>query len=140
MTDEINENTTATTEETNGDTHASTRWTKGMPSPNPAGRPKQPKTVKEVRELARQHTVQMVEVLARVASNPKSPPAARQAAASSLLDRAWGKPSGDLDGAEQLVIKVIRMAEHIDENNPKVIEHNDDGDNGGDGNDNGGAV
>jgi hypothetical protein len=74
MTDETNENTPATTEETNGDTHAPTRWTKGMPSPNPKGRPKQPKTVKEVRELARQHTVQMVEVLARVASNPKSPP------------------------------------------------------------------
>jgi hypothetical protein len=125
MTDEMNENTPATTEETNGDTHAPTRWTKGMLSPNPKGRPKQPKTVKEVRELARQHTVQMVEVLARVANNPKSPPAARQAAASSLLDRAWGKPASfDLEGAEQLVIQVVKFNNpQLDENEIKTIEH-----------------
>jgi Family of unknown function (DUF5681) len=136
MTDETNENTPATTEETNGDTHAPTRWTKGMPSPNPKGRPKQPKTVKEVRELARQHTVQMVEVLARVASNPKSPPAARQAAASSLLDRAWGKPQGDFEGGEQLVIKILKLNE-LEPDDPKIIDHEpkliepDDDDKGG---------
>jgi hypothetical protein len=92
------------------------RWQKGMASPNPLGRPKQPKSVREVRELARQHTVQMVEVLARVANNPKSPPAARQAAASSLLDRAWGKPASlDLEGAEQLVIRVVKFGEQIED-------------------------
>ena len=102
------------------------RWTKGMASPNPKGRPKQPKSVKEVRELARQHTVQMVEVLARVANNPKSPPAARAAAASSLLDRGWGKPSGDFEGAEALVIKVLKFSNpQIDDDNIKVIEHDD---------------
>jgi hypothetical protein len=122
MTDETNENTPATTEETNGDTHAPTRWTKGMASPNPKGRPKQPKTVKEVRALAREYTVQMVEVLSKVALNPKSPPAARQAAASSLLDRAWGKPAGDLEGAEQLVIKILKLNEVDD---MKVIEHDE---------------
>ena len=125
MTDETNENTPATTGETS-DAHENvpSRWHKGMASPNPAGRPKQPKTVKEVRELARQHTVQMVEVLARVASNPKSPPAARQAAASSLLDRAWGKPSGDFgEGGEGLVIKVVKFAQdQLDESDLKVIE------------------
>jgi hypothetical protein len=61
--------------------------------------------------------------IARVASNPKSPPAARQAAASSLLDRASGKPSDDFEGGEALVIKVVRFAqEQIDENDLKVIE------------------
>ena len=30
-----------------------TKWTKGMPSPNPKGRPKLPKATAEVRELAR---------------------------------------------------------------------------------------
>jgi hypothetical protein len=105
------------------DTDTPAPWQKGGPSPNPKGRPKQPKTVREVRDLARQHTVQMVEVLARVASNPKSPPAARQAAASSLLDRAWGKPSGDFEGGEALVIKVVKFAqEQLEENNLKVIE------------------
>jgi hypothetical protein len=122
-TDESHDNTTAPTDETN-DTNTPAPWTKGGPSPNPKGRPKQPKTVREVRDLARQHTVQMVEVLARVASNPKSPPAARQAAASSLLDRAWGKPSGDFEGGEALVIKVVKFAQEQieDEGNMKLIE------------------
>ncbi len=100
-------------------------WHKGMASPNPRGRPKMPKTVKEVRDLARQHTPAMIEVLARVATNPKSPPAARVAAASSLIDRGWGRaPSGDLEGAEGLIIKVIKFAgEQIDGGNVRVIEH-----------------
>jgi len=105
-----------------------TKWTKGMPSPNPKGRPKMPTNVREVRDLARQHTPQMVEVLARVALNPKSPPAARVQAASWLIDRGWGRaPSGDLEGAEALVIKVLRFAEQpIDD--IKTIEHDDDRD------------
>jgi hypothetical protein len=108
-------------DETMTDTNMIGPWQKGGPSPNPKGRPKQPKTVQEVRALARQHTVQMVEVLARVANNPKSPPAARQAAASSLLDRAWGKPASlDLEGAEQLVIRVVKFGEQPED--MKTIE------------------
>jgi hypothetical protein len=116
--------TPAPTEAQTNDTNVPGPWTKGGPSPNPKGRPKQPKTVREVRDLARQHTVQMVEVLARVANNPKSPPAARAAAASSLLDRAWGKPSGDFEGGEALVIKVVKFAQEQldDDNSMKVIE------------------
>jgi hypothetical protein len=115
--DESRDNNTSSPEEAQAtDADVPAKWTKGGPSPNPKGRPKQPKTVKEVRELARQHTVQMVEVLARVANNPKSPPAARQAAASSLLDRAWGKPASlDLEGAEQLVIRVVKFGEQSEE-------------------------
>jgi hypothetical protein len=126
--DESRDNNTSSPEEAQAtDADVPAMWTKGGPSPNPKGRPKQPKTVKELRELARQHTVQMVEVLARVANNPKSPPAARQAAASSLLDRAWGKPSGDFEGAEALVIKVLKSGEQQleDDSNMKVIEHDD---------------
>jgi hypothetical protein len=73
----------------------------------------------------------MVEVLARVARNPKSPPAARQAAASSLLDRAWGKPSGDFEGTEQLVIKILKLNELEQDEPPMktiegpVIDHED---------------
>jgi|SRR5262245_23317514 len=122
MTDETNENTPATTDETNGDTHAPTRWTKGMASPNPKGRPPMVRTAREVKALAREHTHMAIQTLAKIATNPKSPPAARQAAASSC---AWGKPASfDLEGAEQLVIKVIKFgAEQLDaDSNMKLIE------------------
>jgi hypothetical protein len=112
----MNENNTPAPEATN----VPAPWTKGMPSPNPKGRPPMPKTVRDVRDIARQHTPMAIEVLARVANNPKSPPAARVAAATSLIDRGWGRaPSGDLEGAEALVIKVIKFAEQPD---MKLIE------------------
>ena len=104
------------------------RWHKGMSSPNPKGRPKMPKTVRDVRDLARQHTAMAVETLARVASNPKSPAAARALAANSLIDRGWGRaPSGDLEGAEGLIIKVVKFNnQQIDGDSAvKVIDHDD---------------
>jgi hypothetical protein len=99
MTDETSqESTPAPTEETTS--HAptpTTPWHKGMASPNPRGRPKQPKTVAEVRALAQEKTAAMIEVLGRVALNPKAPFAARVAAASQILDRGWGKPHQSMD-------------------------------------------
>ena len=104
------------------------RWQKGMASPNPKGRPKMPKTTQEVRDLCREKTPQMVEVLTRVALNPKSPPAARTTAAQYLIDRGWGRtPSGDLEGAEGLIIKVVKFNnQQIDGDDMKVIEHDGD--------------
>ena len=108
------------------------RWVPGMASPNPAGRPKMPRTVKEVRDLCREKTPQMVEVLSRVALNPKSPPAARTAAATEILNRAWGRPaSTDLEGAEQLVIKILKLNQADEDmkvvEDARVIEHDDNG-------------
>src|SRR5262245_1247502 len=90
--------------------------------------PKVPRTPAEVKALAREHTVGAIETLVKVHKNPKSPPAARVAAASEILNRGWGRaPSTDLEGAEQLVIKVVKFAqEQIEENEMKVIEHRDD--------------
>jgi hypothetical protein len=117
MTDETNEKTPATTEETNGDTYAPTRWTKGMPSPNPAGRPKMPRTVKEVKELAKEFTPMALKTLTAVCGNPKAPPAARVAASEALLSRAWGKPSGDFEGlGEALTIQIVKF------NNPQIAD------------------
>jgi len=105
------------------DSNAPKTWQKGGPSPNPHGRPKVPKTPREVKELAKQYTVVAVETLAKVCKNPKSPPAARVAASEALLARAWGRPSGDFEGGEQLVIKVVKFAnEQLEENNIKTIE------------------
>ena len=63
-------------------------------SGNPGGRPK---VVAEIRELARAHTVEAVETLVSIISNPKAAPAAR-AAANSLLDRGYGKPPQHITG------------------------------------------
>ncbi len=51
-----------------------------------------PKGLAEVRELARQHSPQAIEMLAHIMANGESEQA-RIAAANSILDRAWGKAS-----------------------------------------------
>ncbi len=51
-----------------------------------------PKTLTDIRSLARTHTVSMVNVLESIASSPKAPEASRVSAATALLDRGWGKP------------------------------------------------
>src|SRR5262245_54357092 len=126
MNDETNHiNTPAhPAEEAQSDANMPALWQKGGPSPNPKGRPKQPRSVQEVKALAREHTVGAIETLVKVHKNPKSPPAARVAAASEILNRGWGRaPSTDLEGAEQLVIKVVRFnQDQIEENDIKTIE------------------
>ncbi len=68
-------------------------------SGNPSGRPKE---VGHVRELARKHTDAAIATLIEIGSDGAAPPAARVAAAQALLDRAWGKPSQAIGGAEDL--------------------------------------
>lgn len=64
-------------------------WVKGQ-SGNPSGRPK----VKlDLRELARSHTREAVETLVAVMRNERTPAAARVSAATSLLDRGYGRPA-----------------------------------------------
>lgn len=64
-----------------------TAWKPGQ-SGNPNGRPK---IVKEIQELAREHTADALNALVAVVKNPKSPPAARVSAAEALLDRGYGR-------------------------------------------------
>ena len=99
-----------------------TKWIPGMSSPNPLGRPKSVRSIKEVRDLAREATPMAIKTLKAVAGNAKAPPAARVAAATALLDRAWGKPaSTDLEGAEQLVIRILKLSDNNGDD-AKVIE------------------
>jgi HEAT repeat protein len=65
-------------------------WFKPGQSGNPNGRPK---VVAEVRDLARQYAPEALSTLADIMRDSKSPPAARVAAASAVLDRGYGKPS-----------------------------------------------
>src|SRR5262245_8369701 len=64
-------------------------------SGNPGGRPK---VVAEVRDLAREHTVEAVQTLVSIMTNPRSADAARVSAANALLDRGYGKPPQHITG------------------------------------------
>jgi DNA-directed RNA polymerase subunit E'/Rpb7 len=79
------------------------------------------KTVAEVRAIAREHTVGAITTLVNVHKNKKAPPAARVAAATAILDRGWGKATGDLENAEGLVIQVVRFTQ-IEEPKIKTVE------------------
>jgi len=64
-------------------------------SGNPGGRPR---TIGEVRDAAREHTVEAIERLAHwMRSND---PRASVAAANALLDRGWGKAARPLSGQD----------------------------------------
>jgi hypothetical protein len=80
-------------------------------SGNPGRRPK---IIADVREFARAHTATAMNTLVEIAENKKAPPAARVAAANSLLDRGYGKPEAKIE-ANFTATKVIR-APAISEN------------------------
>jgi hypothetical protein len=54
----------------------------------------------EIRSLARAHTDSALKVLAGIMNQTEAPPAARVAAANSLLDRGWGKAAQIIAGDE----------------------------------------
>lgn len=63
-------------------------------SGNPGGRPK---LDVHVRELARSHTQEALETLVSVMRDSKSPPSARVAASSTIIDRGWGRAPQTVD-------------------------------------------
>jgi len=58
-------------------------------SGNPGGRPK---VLADVRDAARAHSVTAISALVEIIENKRAPPAARVAAANSILDRGFGRP------------------------------------------------
>ena len=61
-----------------------------------SGHQDQGKKLQHVRELARQHTVDAINVLAEIMMDKRADPAPRTRAAEALLNRAWGRPPEDL--------------------------------------------
>ena len=53
----------------------------------------------DIRSLARAHTEKAINVLAGIMQQESAPEAARVAAANSLLDRGWGKPTQAIVGS-----------------------------------------
>lgn len=68
-------------------------------SGNPSGRPKE---IGHVRDLARAQTEKAIQTLIDIQGDGTQPAPARVAAAQALLDRAWGKPSQAIGGADDL--------------------------------------
>jgi hypothetical protein len=75
-----------------------------------------PKSVTEIRSLARSHTRTALNVLVGVMRNTKAPPPARIAAANDILDRGWGKAPQAIangeDGALELIHRIERVIVH----------------------------
>ena len=75
-----------------------------------------PKTITEIRSLARGHTRTAINVLVGVMRCTDATAAARVSAANAILDRGWGKAtqpleSGD-DGALELIHRIERVIVH----------------------------
>lgn len=74
-----------------------------------------PKSLTEIRSLARSHTRTAIKVLAGIMSCKDATAAARVAAANAILDRGWGKPtqaSEKGDEPVELIHKIERVIVH----------------------------
>ncbi len=82
-------------------------------SGNPGGRPK---VTAEVKELARKHTKDALSTLVKILKDKDAAPAAKVAAANSILDRGYGKPAqiSQIEGnADKPVVhKIVREIVH----------------------------
>jgi hypothetical protein len=74
-----------------------------------------PKSLTEIRSLARSHTRTALNVLVGVMRNTKAAAPARIAAANAILDRGWGKatqPVGNDGDAFELIHRIERVIVH----------------------------
>lgn len=78
--------------------------------------------VGELQALTREYTKEAIEALHNIMLNEKAPPAARVAAANSILDRGYGRPSqtinqgladkpGDQMTDEELIARIRALQE-----------------------------
>lgn len=78
------------------------QFVKGV-SGNPGGRPK---TIEEIRDLARSYTTEAMQSLLRIATGGKNENA-RVSAANAILDRGWGKPQATVGEDEKKLLKAM---------------------------------
>jgi hypothetical protein len=75
-----------------------------------------PKTLTEIRSLARSHTRTALNVLVRIMRSKDATAAARVSAANAILDRGWGKAVQGIEngdgGAFELIHRIERVIVH----------------------------
>ena len=75
-----------------------------------------PRTITEIRSLARSHTRTALNVLVGVMRSKDATAAAKVSAANAILDRGWGKAPQAIqngeDGALQLIHRIERVIVH----------------------------
>jgi hypothetical protein len=79
-----------------------------------------PKSLTEIRSLARSHTRTTVMVLAGIMNCKDATAAARVAAANAILDRGWGKPKQAIEKGDEpfeLIHKIERVIVHSENSN-----------------------
>lgn len=76
------------------------QFVKGV-SGNPGGRPK---TIEEIRDLARSYTAEAMHSLLRIATSGKSESAV-VAASNAILDRGWGKAPVTFGDDDRKILK-----------------------------------
>ena len=88
-----------------------------------------PKTLTEIRSLARGHTRTALNVLVGVMRSTKAPAPARIAAANAILDRGWGKAAQAIEngdgGALELIHRIERVIVHPENVNPENSHRKD---------------
>ncbi len=84
-----------------------------------------PKTVTEIRSLARGHTKTAINVLVGVMRSKDATHSARVSAANAILDRGWGKAAQALengdDGALELIHKIERVIVHPENSDSESV-------------------
>jgi hypothetical protein len=74
-----------------------------------------PRSLTEIRSIARSHTRIAINVLAGIMSCKDATAAARVAAANAILDRGWGKPRQASENGEEtpaVIHKIERVIVH----------------------------
>ena len=72
-----------------------------------------PKTLTEIRSLARSHTKTAINVLVGIMGSKDATAAARVSAANAILDRGWGKAAQPLESSEDGALELIHRIERV---------------------------
>jgi hypothetical protein len=72
-----------------------------------------PKTLTEIRSIARSHTRTAINTLVGVMRSKNATHAARVSAANAILDRGWGKPAQFLENGDDGALELIHRIERV---------------------------